>query len=86
MWKNRLPDVREDLRDRYLRPHVESFFAFVEEAFVDAQHRRGMLRSALGYCRNRDPARSLDRGARRRIAIPRGRDQGRRHPPASRGG
>ncbi len=65
MWKNRLPDVRKDLRDRYLRPHVESFFAFVEEAFVDAQHRRGMLRSALGYCRNQKAAlmRFLDDGA-----------------------
>lgn len=65
MWKNKLPDVRKDLRDRYLRPHVESFFAFVEEAFVDAQHRRGMLRSALGYCRNQKAAlmRFLDDGA-----------------------
>jgi transposase len=65
MWKNTLPDVRKDLRDRYLRPHVESFFAFVEEAFVDAQHRRGMLRSALGYCRNQKAAlmRFLDDGA-----------------------
>lgn len=65
MWKNRLPDVRKDLRDRYLRAHVESFFAFVEQAFVDAQHRRGMLRSALGYCRNQKGAlmRFLDDGA-----------------------
>jgi transposase len=65
MWKNRLPDVRKDLRDRYLRPHVESFFAFVEEAFADAHHRRGMLRSALGYCRNQKAAlmRFLDDGA-----------------------
>jgi transposase len=65
MWKNRLPDVRKDLRDRHLRPHVDSFFAFVEEAFVDAQHRRGMLRSALGYCRNQKAAlmRFLDDGA-----------------------
>jgi transposase len=50
MWKNRLPDVRKDLRDRYLRAHVESFFAFAEEAFAKVQHQRGMLRSALGYC------------------------------------
>lgn len=65
MWKNRLPDVRRDLRDRYLRAHVTSFFAFVEDAFVDAQHRRGMLRSALGYCRNQKDAlmRFLDDGA-----------------------
>jgi transposase len=65
MWKNRLPDVRKDLRDRYLREHVTSFFAFVEEAWEDAQHRRGMLRSALGYCRNQKAAlmRFLDDGA-----------------------
>ena len=65
MWKNRLADVRKDLRDRYLRAHVTSFFAFVEEAFDDAQHRRGMLRSALGYCRNQKDAlaRFLDDGA-----------------------
>ena len=65
MWKNRLPDVRRDLRDRYLREHVTSFFAFVEEAFVDVQRRRGMLRSALGYCRNQKDAlmRFLDDGA-----------------------
>jgi hypothetical protein len=64
MWKSRLPDVRKDLRDRYLRTHVESFFAFVEEAFAEAQHRRGMLRSALGYCRNQKSAlmRFLDDG------------------------
>jgi hypothetical protein len=65
MWKNRLPDVRKDLRDRYLRTHLERFFVFVEEAFVEAQHRRGMLRSALGYCRNQKDAlmRFLDDGA-----------------------
>ena len=65
MWKNKLPDVRKDFRERYLRAHVESFFAFVEKAFVDAQHRRGMLRSALGYCRNQKRAlmRFLDDGA-----------------------
>lgn len=65
MWKNKLPDVRKDLRDRYLRAHVTSFFAFVEQAFFDAQHRRGMLRSALGYCRNQQAAlmRFLDDGA-----------------------
>jgi hypothetical protein len=65
MWKNRLPDVRKDLRDRYLREHVVSFFAFVEQAFAEAQHRRGMLRSALGYCRNQQAAlmRFLDDGA-----------------------
>jgi transposase len=65
MWKNRLPDVRKELRDRYLRAHVESFFAFVEEAFARVQHQRGMLRSALGYCVRQKTAlmRFLDDGA-----------------------
>lgn len=65
MWKNRLPDVRKDLRDRYLQTHVESFFAFAEAAFAEVQHRRGMLRSALGYCLNQKSAlmRFLDDGA-----------------------
>jgi len=65
MWKNKLPDVRKDLRDRYLRAHVAAFFAFVEDAFAAAEHRRGMLRSALGYCRNQQGAlmRFLDDGA-----------------------
>ena len=65
MWKNRLPDVRKELRDRYLRAHVESFFAFVEDSFARVQHQRGMLRSALGYCVNQKSAlmRFLDDGA-----------------------
>lgn len=65
MWEHRLPDVRKDLRDRYLRTHVESFFAFVEEAFARVQHQRGMLRSALGYCVRQRAAlmRFLDDGA-----------------------
>lgn len=64
MWKNRLPDVRKELRDRYLRSHVESFFAFVDEAFARVEHQRGMLRSALGYCINQKSAlmRFLDDG------------------------
>lgn len=64
-WKNRLPDVRKDLRERYLRAHVESFFAFVEQAYEQAQHQRGMLRSALGYCVRQKSAlmRFLDDGA-----------------------
>jgi transposase len=49
-WKNRLPDVRKTLRDRHLRIHVVAFFEFVEEAYEEVKHQRGMLRSALGYC------------------------------------
>ena len=49
-WKNKLPDVRKTLRDRHLRAHLDAFFAFVEPAYEDVKHQRGMLRSALGYC------------------------------------
>jgi transposase len=48
-WKNRLPDVRKTLRNRHLCAHLDAFFAFVEPAYEDVKHQRGMLRSALGY-------------------------------------
>jgi transposase len=64
-WKNRLPDVRKTLRDRHLRVHVEAFFEFVEAAYPEYEHQRGMLRSALGYCIRQKQAlmRFLDDGA-----------------------
>lgn len=63
-WKNRLPDVRKTLRDRHLRVHVVSFFEFVETAYEQVKHQRGMLRSALGYCLRQKAAlmRFLDDG------------------------
>lgn len=48
-WKTKLPDVRKTLRERHLRAHLDAFFAFVEPAYEDVKHQRGMLRSALGY-------------------------------------
>jgi hypothetical protein len=64
-WKHRLPDVRKTLRDRHLRVHVEAFFEFVEAAYPEFEHQRGMLRSALGYCIRQKQAlmRFLDDGA-----------------------
>jgi len=50
LWKDRPHDERKALRDRHLRPHVESFFEFVEQEFERVKDQRGMLRSALGYC------------------------------------
>lgn len=63
--QDRLPDVRKRLRDRHLRVHVVSFFEFVETAYEQVKHQRGMLRSALGYCiRQKDALmRFLDDGA-----------------------
>jgi transposase len=64
-WKNRLADVRKTLRDRHLRVHVVSFFEFVEYAYEQVKHQRGMLRSALGYCIHQKDAlmRFLEDGA-----------------------
>ena len=64
-WKNRLPDIRKTLRDRHLRVHVVAFFEFVEQAYEEVKHQRGMLRSALGYCVRQKNAlmRFLDDGA-----------------------
>jgi len=50
LWKDRAPEGRKAVRDRHLRPHVESFFEFAEEEFERVKHQRGLLRSALGYC------------------------------------
>lgn len=50
IWKERAPQERKALRDRYLRPHVVSFFTFADEEYERVKHQRGMLRSALGYC------------------------------------
>jgi len=47
--EDQAPDVRKTLRDRHLRAHLDAFFAFVEPAYEDVKHQRGMLRSALGY-------------------------------------
>ena len=65
LWKHRLPDVRKTLRDRHLRIHVEAFFKFVEAAYPEFEHQRGMLRSALGYSIRQKQAlmRFLDDGA-----------------------
>jgi transposase len=50
LWKERSPAERKALRDRYLRPHVASFFTFAVEEYDRVKHERGMLRAALGYC------------------------------------
>jgi hypothetical protein len=64
LWKERSPDQRKDLRDRWLRPHVDAFFQFAQEEYERVEHQRGMLRSALGYCVRQQEAlrRFLDDG------------------------
>jgi hypothetical protein len=48
-WKDRPAVDKKALRDRHLRPHLDSFFEFVAAAYEREKNRRGLLRSALGY-------------------------------------
>ena len=47
--KRRPPSKVKQLRQTHLRPLVEEFLAFPEREFERVKHRRGSLRSALGY-------------------------------------
>jgi transposase len=48
-WRNKAPSEIKRLREVHLRPHVESFFTWVEAEHRDGTLPRGSLRSALGY-------------------------------------
>jgi transposase len=48
-WKQKPHAEIKALRELHLRPHVDSFFAFVEAEYEHVKDRRGLLRSALGY-------------------------------------
>ena len=55
-WKKLSPAERKAMRDLHLRPHTDAFFAWVAEEYPRVQHRRGLLRTALGYAhRQRGP-------------------------------
>lgn len=64
LCKERPHEERKALRDRHLRPHVESFIEFVAEEYERVKHQRGMLRSALGYCVRQKDALPRRRAAR----------------------
>ena len=51
-WKNKPPSEIKRLRAQFLRPHVDSFFAWVEEQRVVFKDQRGYTRSALEYAHN----------------------------------
>lgn len=48
-WKKSPPAEIKALREQHLRPHVDSFFAFVDAEYERVKDQRGLLRSALGY-------------------------------------
>lgn len=63
-WRDLTPDQRTSMRNRESRPEVEDFFRWVEVQWLEHQHRRGLLRTALGYARRQSEAlkRFLDDG------------------------
>lgn len=63
-WQKKPPAEIKRRRQQHLRPHVDDFFAWVEQHYPLVQGQRGYLRTALGYARNqRDAlARFLDDG------------------------
>ena len=63
-WQKNPPAEIKRRRQEQLRPHVEDFFAWVEQQYVPVQAQRGYLRTALGYARNHRDAlmRFLDDG------------------------
>jgi transposase len=55
-WRKKPPLEIKDLRQRLLRPHVDSFFAWVDEQRPLYQGQRGLLRTALEYAHNHQSA------------------------------
>ena len=51
-WRKQPPAEIKRLREMHLRPHVESFFAWVEEQRPLFADQRGYVRSALEYAHN----------------------------------
>ena len=51
-WKDDPPSEIKRLRALHLRPHVESFFAWVDQQYVVFADQRGYTRSALKYAIN----------------------------------
>lgn len=51
-WQDKPPDEIKRLREQHLRPHVDSFFAWVEEQRPQFAGQRGYVRTALEYTHN----------------------------------
>ena len=55
-WKGEPPSKRKILREQFLAPELESFFALVHAEWEKVKGQRGLLRSGLGYARNHEHA------------------------------
>jgi transposase len=55
-WKDKPPSEIKRLRAQYVRPHVESFFAWVDEQRLLFKNERGYTRTALEYANNQKEA------------------------------
>ena len=51
-WKKKPPSDIKQLRDTHLRPHVDAFFAWVEQQRPAFRDQRGLVRTALEYAHN----------------------------------
>jgi transposase len=51
-WKDKPPSEIKRLREQYVRPHVQSFFEWVEEQRLLFKSERGYTRTALEYANN----------------------------------
>ncbi len=51
-WKDKPPSEIKRLRAQFVRPHVENFFAWVEEQLLVFEDQRGYTRTALKYASN----------------------------------
>lgn len=63
-WRSKPPSEIKRLRDQFLRPHVENFFAWIDEQRPLHRGQRGYTRTALEYTHNQREAlmRFLDDG------------------------
>lgn len=55
-WKKKPPSEIKQLRDAHLRPHVDAFFAWVEQQRPTFSDQRGLVRTALEYAHNHTQA------------------------------
>ena len=55
-WKKKPPSEIKRLREQHLRPHVDSFFAWVDEQRLLYRDQRGYARTALEYASNQREA------------------------------
>jgi hypothetical protein len=55
-WRKKPPSEIKRLREQHLKPHVDAFFAWVEEQRPQFAQQRGYVRTALEYAHNQKEA------------------------------